>query len=578
MNLTISVLTRFNTMKIALFTLFIMSNIAIANAATLTSTVNRNTINTNETLTLTVTSDQQVDSSALDLSTLNNDFEILGVVPLNSSSVSDINGQTKRISSTQWTINLAAKREGELQIPAFVINNNRSQAITIKALTPENFKNTSTSQSAPLIAIGLAQKISIYPGEQLIYNIELSAAANVRDLSGNALEVAGASTEVIDQQQFQRIENGVARTVVILKYAIFPQESGQITIPSVTFAGLIGGQRSFFGNQGQRVVGRTKALTVEVKPKPTQSNSTWFPAEKVSIASSWSGDLNSLQTGSPITRTVTVKAQGQLANVIPPLEQALANNTSVKSYKDKPQLDSQKTTNGFISTRIESEALVANAAGEIKLPAITVDWFNVNTQAWEQATLESETLSVSGKAVSQNSSANPTSIVNTSITSNEVNTSSTHWAWPIATALLGLICLIQSLLLFRNKAASKQEPKKIDYTASENELWKILSNDLKSDDVNKVRFSIINWARAAHPKQRLISLATLAQQVEPNLARLFNKVEASLFANEATSSLDGLNIELKKELQAYRKHLFSQKNANNKEDTNSNLAPLYSNS
>ena len=48
----------------------------MAHSATLSSTVNRNQVSTNETLTLVVAIDQQVDSSELNLSPLQQDFEI----------------------------------------------------------------------------------------------------------------------------------------------------------------------------------------------------------------------------------------------------------------------------------------------------------------------------------------------------------------------------------------------------------------------------------------------------------------------------------------------------------------------
>ena len=91
------------------------------NAGNLSSTVDRNQISPNETLTLTVTYDEQVDSSQLDLKNLEQDFEILGVSPQTTSSVSIVNGQASRQASTIWTITLIAKRPGTLGIPAFSI-------------------------------------------------------------------------------------------------------------------------------------------------------------------------------------------------------------------------------------------------------------------------------------------------------------------------------------------------------------------------------------------------------------------------------------------------------------------------
>ena len=572
--------------KTALLALLLMCSITAASAAMLTSTVNRNSMSTSETLVLSVTYDEQVDASALNLDGLSKDFEILRVAPRNSTSISTINGKTRRVASTQWNINLAAKRAGELRIPAFTINQSRSRAITIKVTTSDSSTTKNASQASPLIAIGLAEKLSVYPNEQLIYTIELSAAANVRDISGSALEITGANVELIDQQQLQRIENGLARTIVSLKYAIFAEESGTLTIPSITFTGLIGAQRSLFGNQGQQVVGRTQALSVTVKPKPQTNAYTWFPAQHVSVQSSWSSDPHKLQTGVPIVRTITVNARGQLANAIPPFNQLPPSQTSIKSYKDKPQLSSSKTNNGFASTRVESEAIVVSAAGEIELPAIVINWFNVNTQAWEQATFPAEKLTVSGQAIANpamistpNTSAQQTTLASTPAANSSPTAlpKNSHWAWPLATALLALICLLQWIFLFLRKPKIKQKKANVEAHETESVLWKQLSSDLKSDEPKRIRSSLIAWARCAHPQQPTMSLESLTEQVDSTLAMNIKKLEESLFSNNSNVQLNEFISEFKSQLSRYRQELIAHKKAENKAQNTHQLAPLYPN-
>lgn len=553
--------------KVALLSL-LMLLCSTAFAAKLSSTVDRNSMSINETLTLKVTLDEQVDSQALDLSGLRSDFEILGVTPRNSTSISTINGKTTRVATTQWTITLSAKREGNLTIPVFSIKQATSNPISIKALNDGNFSSSTKTQTAPLLATGLAQKGTIYPGQQLIYQVELSAAANVTDLNGATLNIPGASVELIDQQQFQRIDNGVARTIVVLKYVILAQESGTLRIPPLTFTGLIGGRRSLFGNQGQQVVGRTKTLPIEVKAKPELSDTPWFPAESVTINATWSVDKNDIKTGEPVTRTITVTALGQLANAIPPLSQPDISSSSVKFYKDKAQLNSQKNTNGYISTRVESEAIVVNSAGDIEMPAVSIDWFNVNSNRWEKTTLAAETLKVSGKTISNSM---PIATPSRHIEAVQDWPSKTHWAWPLATAVLTLVCLLQFILLITRQPAPSSKEDVNANKESETRLWKSLLLNFKGNDSNKIRSSIIAWARAAHPELNVTSLETVFSEPSSPLTLSIKKLEASLYEHNSELQLSDFKVELKRQIEEYRSKL-GTKNAGTVND----LPPLYS--
>ena len=117
-------------LRIGLCLLALSAQATTLHAATLSSTVNRNQLAINQTLVLTVVYDESVDSSAIDVTPLQNDFEVLGISPQTSTSMSIVNGVTENNSTTRWTITLAAKREGKLQIPSFSIGSSKSQPMT----------------------------------------------------------------------------------------------------------------------------------------------------------------------------------------------------------------------------------------------------------------------------------------------------------------------------------------------------------------------------------------------------------------------------------------------------------------
>lgn len=563
-----------------LLSILLLSSISASEAAMLSSTVTRNKININETLQLTINIDQQVDSSALKIEALRENFDILGITPHSSSSVSINNGKTTKNSATQWTLVLAPKHVGVITIPAFTINNLNSQAIRI---TVTDKVSSTDAVDKPLDVKVSTSANKVYPEQQLILTIEISAQSNVSDLSGSQLELKNAEVELLSQNSFKRIDNGIARQFVELKYAVFAKQAGQIRIPSLLFTGLKNAQRSFFNTQGEKVIGRSREQFVTVKKKPhSDSKTSWFPAKNVSIHTEWPNGRSTLQAGTPITRNIIVTAQGQRANVIPPLSIMQTEPANFKSYKDQAQLDTQKNTDGLVATRIESEAIVPSSAGEITLPEVTLRWWNVKTQSWQTTVLAAETLII---AAGENTATKPQNTVqdkpvnnqalshaqsngiNKSVVSNKLR------IWQIIAVLLFFLCCMQSfLLLQRKKIISRKDTlhKKLD--DSENQHWRRLQASIKQTDVLNIRQNTLNWARSALPNEHMITLHSLAERLDCfELKTAFTELEEHLYKDSKPIDTEKLQHALSKA----RQKIIEENNKKIIEQHG--LKPLYTN-
>jgi len=521
-------------------TLLCASLLNTANAGTLISTVDRNRISTNETLTLSVKYDQQVDGSKLGLGILESDFEILSASPQTSSSTSIINGKVSKEESTIWRVVLAPKREGKLTIPALSVNGDQSQAITIDVQAGA----IAGSSDNPFSALISANSNQIYPGQQLIIEVELSAAADVTNFGASEFQIDNADIEVLAQNQSQRLENGLVRQIIVLRYAVFAKQAGTLTVPPLTFTASQGGRRSFFDSRpGKRVLARTSALQIEVTEKDL-TKSPWFPADNVSITARWSGDVASMTVGEPMTRTVVVTARGQKASVIPPL--AVNSSAQYKSYKDQAQLDDGKTETGYVATRIESEAIVASKAGPLTLPEQRISWWDVKSGQWKEAILPSQTINVA-----ENTSINNDQSIQQVATQTAPQTviqTKTHWIWPAVCALLVLLCLLQTWIIWQLKKRPNvvsdiaEKPQNL----SEPKQWKALEKALATSDVSSVRHAIINWGQSNSTELPLNTLDKIAsvsndQALNQQLKQAFNELERSLFKTDSTSvDLNGL--------------------------------------
>ena len=538
-------------------------------AAELSSRVDRNRIGINETITLTVTYDEQIDSSTLDLGSLDANFEVVSNRPQSSSSISIINGQTDTVAITTWEIILVPKRLGKLIIPSFSLANASTSAIVVEVTDSA----AGATNDTPLSAVISADNDAIYVGQQVLLEIELSASADVRDLSGAQISLDNAEIELLDQQSFQRSDNGVARQVIVLSYALFANDAGTLTVPALTFNGVQGGARSFFDRRGRgtRVVARTKPLTITVSPVEEKPGNAWFPASNVIISSQWSTDKAEAKVGEPLTRTIRIIATGQRASAIPPLG-ANDSATSYTSYADQPQIESRRTDKGFVGIRTESEAIVPSQSGAITLPEKRLNWFNVNSGRWEEAVLPAETIEVTANSeVASNFNSSSTKPDSAQIIPQPIpQTQSSPDFWKLATLFLALVTAIQFVMLFKLRRKKPNNPKENTSQVSDASNWRELQSALKSGDALSVRKALIGWISVAMSDQGITSLQALgntddAAELKPHLQQL----DEYLYKGSKEINL----TELGEALDTYKNKLAQQQKlaVSSKEE----LAPLY---
>jgi len=549
--------------------------------ATLSSSVNRNQVSTNETLTLTVSIDEQVNNSSLNLSELEKDFEVLGTSPQSRNSINFVNGRSVQEATTVWTITLVAKRDGQLTIPAFSIGSAKSQAITINV---SNAKN-SRSSNQPLDVKVSSNRSTVYPNQQFIVTVELSAQRDVRDLGGPQLVVADADVEPLDQQNFQRVDNGIARQIVVLKYAVFAKKAGKLTIPILTYTGLKNARRGVFGNTGDQVIARSNQLELEVIDAPTSSsNQAWFSANSLNIQSKWSADITNLKVGQPVTRTITIVAQGQTASAIPPISE-LTNIDGLKSYKDQPQLETGKTSQGFVASRVESEAIVASKAGEFILPPLSIQWWSNDSESWQTATLEAETLMVAGAAAPINNTqsqiplpelTNPNT-VSPGLQQGHTGQTKSALAWQILSGALSLIVIFQFFLLRKQtKGTTDDSTEKLSAT-SEKSAWAKLERTIKNrDHTNEIREAILSWANSLGLSSEPVTLSKLSALIDSKpLSDALSALDRQLYQAQGEELTEQVLNDLRSELSSFRssakRGLDNRKNSSKIDD----LKPLY---
>ncbi|MCK5924316.1 MAG: BatD family protein, partial [Methylococcales bacterium] len=300
---------------------------------------------------------------------------------------------------------------------------------------------------------------------------------------------------------------GQSYAVTERTYAIFPQKSGALVIPPLTLKAIIVENNSarfnrLFGSQSNR---QTKATSKEIKLKvqaiPTDfKGKYWLAANKMVLREQWSGDTDTIKVGEPLTRTLTLEADGVMMGQLPTLQPPFSTN-NLKTYPDKASLSETRTGMGIIGFREEKIAFIPSQNGNYTLPKISINWFNIKTGQMETVTLAEKVITAVGE-----STATPEKNQNTIVKTqpNEPapvkinpNNSNNSGFWQ---ALSGFFAIAWMLILW--KLFYKKTPVKKAEDVSKNmnlrALKKALTVACNENDLQATKKALLAWGELNH--------------------------------------------------------------------------------
>jgi hypothetical protein len=531
-----------------LTTLLTLLLLSYAASAELVAKVDRSVLDSNETLRLELRYDSQVFRGEPDVSALSSDFEVLS--NNRQQSYSSVNGKTQ--SFTAWTLQLRPKRVGILLIPSFNFKGDISNAIELRVRAAPANPTAANPGSQPIYTETLVDSESIFVNQQLILTHRLYTSINLRDFSLSELKIDNALLHRLGDTTYQKIINNRTYLVLEVKYAIFPESIGLLKIPALRFGAFEVNSQSQFGvfnNRGNQVIRDTQAKSVTVLPQPSSASTNgWMPSKNVSLEQRWSGSLNNITVGEPITRTMTITARGLSASQITPLDTLQSDN--YRSYPDQPQLNQQMTDSDLISTRIESLAIVPNSPGKIVLPAIELPWWNTDTGRQEVARLAAVILEVKPSNVTVDLSSNE--LLAPDVTNS--NTPALPQAENIQEQMLvnslsltlNAFLIIALVLVFiyrrKNYSARRHQHLSTDKTPALLTLKQQLKNihvTAKEDNLVAMREAIIIWGATLFADQNPSTLRSLASCLQDNdIALQFEQLDRHLYRTGEASNHD----------------------------------------
>ena len=458
-----------------------------AQALGLVASVDRDHLNSGETVELTLESNDATQFGKPDLTPLNDLFEVRGTRQVNQlTNLSDSNK-----ANTRWIITLQPKRTGTVVIPPLQVGDHRSQPISLTV----SQSVVSDNELAPVFIQSSLDQSSVYVQAQAILTLRIyHSVALYDDSSLTPLHLSDAIVEQLGESRtYEKLINGVRHGVIEMRYGIYPQHSGELLVPAQTFSATqVDSQQSNAPAPLGPIPGKLVHVTspdipLKVKPKPQDypSNAAWLPARSLSMSETWNPEPDHCMVGDSLTRTLTLKAEGLSSAQLPALTTTDVNG--LRRYPDLPQLSNQITENGLIGSREEREALVPTRVGQVELPAVEVVWWNTHEDRLERSYLPARTLQVA---------ANPDLAVDdaASDTARPLSDNSSLWLWQLSTFVLGCSTLIGFGLWWR----ARWQPA-ILRAAHTGPSPRTLLDDLKraclANDPQATRQALDAWAR-----------------------------------------------------------------------------------
>ena len=495
--------------------------------------VDRTQIQANETLTLSVTVPLDLGSSPLgflgglsalqapDFAELSQDWRILGKDT--STNVRINNNQN--LSESVWRYTLAPKTSGSLSIPALSYQQQRSQPIAIQ-VTPAS----QASGRAKTIFLEVdVDSQTPYIQQQVLYTLRLFVGQpGVRGELSHP-DHQDALVVQLSENKYERSINRRTYQVYERKYAVFPQQLGQMTLPEISF---IGNYRDLNRRTQFRVAETAPAITLEVQPPPAAFNGTlWLPAQQLELSQSLDNTALTLAVGDALTREVTLSALGLEGVQLPPL--AFEPIDGLKFYPEPGEQDTQRLSQGLQGVRTERTAIVAVTPGQYTLPAIELPWWDVQQNQQRIARLPAVTLTV----LAAEAPAEIAPVLNTSAPVAVSSPQPLSWLWPSLAAAFALAWLITLYAWWRKAPLAVATPQAAP-TPTHSDLDLSQLDALSRQDPQAFLSAYAQWLNrlghdSSYPKPQI---QALQQQARP----LLNQLQRQRYGQGANQGSDNL--------------------------------------
>ena len=341
------------------------------------------------------------------------------------SSYQMINGHTSSSSSITYTYIVAATKNGTYTIPpAHVVVNGKSIAsnslkITVsgKAAQGNGGARQRDDDGAELRDAGSqisgsdlfikvsANKKRVHEQEPVLLTYKVYTLVSLTQLRGDMPDLKSFYTQEVDlpQQKSFSIEtvNGRPyRTCTWSQYVMFPQMTGKLQIPSITFEGIVVQQNrnidpfeAFFNGGSGYIEVKKKIVApgIEIQVDPLPARPTNFSGGVGQFTITATLNKTSVQANDPVSMRIVVSGLGNLKLIKQPL---VTIPKDFDKYDAKITDQTKLTTNGLEGSKIYDILMVPRHQGRYEIPPVEFTYFDTKTNSYQTAKSEAFVLDV----------------------------------------------------------------------------------------------------------------------------------------------------------------------------------------
>lgn len=364
-------------------------------------------------------------------------FEVIyGPSTSSQSSVQMINGKITQSSSVTYTFVVMAPQAGTFTInPASITVDGKvvkSNSATVKVLSAGQQGGNSGAQrqqsgsgnspaqsnqrqgsssggsgvsSSDLFMTATASRTTVYEQEAILLTYKIYTTVNLTQLDGKLPTLDGFQIQEIPlprnkEFQLEQYNGRNYRSVIWSQYVLFPQKSGDLVIPSISYDGVVVMQRrnidpfdAFFnGISGMQEIKKTittPKLTIRVLPLPSKPDKFSGAVGSFTVNSSIS--TTEINANDAVTLKLNVKGTGNMKLIKTP---DIAFPKDFETYDAKINDNFSLTRSGLSGTKEFEYLVVPRHAGNYTIPAAEFVYFDTETKSYKTLTTEPYTIKV----------------------------------------------------------------------------------------------------------------------------------------------------------------------------------------
>ncbi|MCG2587628.1 BatD family protein [Rhodohalobacter sulfatireducens] len=316
---------------------------------------------------------------------------LLSQMPSRSSSISIVNGRTT--TSTTYSYGLIAREKGFFTIPPVTIEIDgqeyRTESIQVEVIEKGQLSSDGNRQLPEIFLEVEIDEQNPVPGQQIVASVQLffKQGIEVTSFQPNA----GWRTDGFWKEELQNIRQPQAesvilegvrfRTATLIRYALFPTRSGELTLSEFPLNVGIRTQSarndpfgSFFGSAGsqRRVTLESEPITIDVRDIPSAPNALSMNAVgDLSIERTLATD--NVMVGETLELTTRVNGEGNIPLVRKP-EYNFPDNLELYTPQESSNIERRGLT--ISGEKVFTELLAPRAPGDYEIPAERIAVFD----------------------------------------------------------------------------------------------------------------------------------------------------------------------------------------------------------